>query len=367
MRRLLYLSTALILLTGCLEHRYFLRVGPDDRCRASYRLKGDGPDIQDGRELLPDSASWHLLRSVEESEDQTTHIIEGGIDFNHPADIERGFDWNRKPSDSVYFRPQLILTSRRVPFGSVHKFLGRLKSREFNRFYGDVWEYVPPECRILENKELKEKLSEGDQEILEKKFALGILQWNRNRYERILDETVRVFRLRGELPPDSGSIAISIVRAGWESDIHSYLNNIELGQPETANLNWWSDLRPLFLGRLLDLVGASRIIEAGVIADAFEQQYQITKDLEDDSFIFDICLPGRMMKTNGDRSGDTLHWEASGKDFQNTDIEMVAVSFLPDNGQIGVAVGVVILISMGLMWRNRRLQSDVEKDPNAND
>lgn len=347
------LIALLPMLAGCLEHRYTVTALPDRSVEVVYELRGDRADIEDGHELLPDSAAWGLQRTVEESEEKTTHLISGRARCDNPEKFGPLLLWGKSPGDTIYFQPRAALTAGSVPFGTIWRFRAVLPSRCFIERYGDIWEFVPEECRALEEDDAVRGLPAGEVTLLEMKFGLGVIQWNRDRYERAFDQVWRRIRYADGLLRDSSETTLAIARAGWVADLHSFLNNLDVGEPQTANLDWWGDLRPLFLSRFVEMVGPGQIEVTGGIADAIQAEYAISKDLEDDNFHFEITFPGYVLKTNGDRDQRRVIWEVNGKTMENEESVLTAFAFQVDFIQVGAAPAIVLIIIWSLARRRR--------------
>ena len=98
------------------------------------------------------------------------------------------------------------------------------------------------------------------------------------------------------------------------------------------------------------MVSKSVSDEATLISNALEQEYQITKDTEDDQFNFKLFLPGRISDSNADNQEENglEVWNFYGRDLLNSDIQLSASSFEPSVWKIGIAafLGILILISL---------------------
>ncbi len=340
--------------SGCLEHTYHISVLPDERVELRYKVAGDRLDFDDELQLLPDSTDWGLERSVEEHENETVHIIEGSLLIARYTQLDRALDWQLTEEDTVYLRRSVSPEKSSQLFGVAWRFHGKLHSRCFDELYGDIWDFVPSECRALDDEEQMDTMTAHEIEMLEVKFALGILQWNRSRYEHRIDRVWELVKARVPGLPDTTAITYSIVRAGWVNDLHRYLNKLDMPEPTTANLDWWSDLRPLFLGRLVDITGPGAVEVISRISDAAEREYQITKDIEDDVFCFKLHLPGRTVRTNGSSEDEGwILWEFTGKELLSQDGVMSATSFELSWWRAVLAAFAAVLI---LSWIRRRIR-----------
>lgn len=353
------LLVSILFSTGCLEHTYYISILPDNSADLSYEMRGDRIDMYDNRELKPDSTVWNVESRIEEKDDETTHILYCTVETDHFSAVDSLLSWGRSDKDTIHLQRNIRIIKEQKLLGVGWSLKGVIKSRDFTIRYGDIWKFVPPECRALENEEEKEKLLPDDLDILEKKFALGILQWNRNRLENRLDKVWEILKSRHNEIGDTTEIVYSIVKAGWRDDLHRYLNELDVGDPTVANLDWWDDLRSVFAGRLVDISGPLLANEIVDVADALENEYQITKDIEDDLFVFKVNLPGRVMNHNAFEFANDgwLRWEYNGKYIQNEEAAIFAETF--DISWLRLSFGIVLFVGIleiirRKIWPRRR-------------
>ena len=346
---------------GCLEHTYYIQILPNEQVGLSYEVRGDQIDLNDGRELFPDSTLWGIQRRVEEHNDETVHILEGMIYLDNVNEIDSVLDWSKTEKDTVYLQRYVSVTKIQRLFGRTWIFKGIIYSRRFNELYGDIWNYVPSECRALDEEELRQTLTSEEIIELENKFSLGIFQWNRARFEQRFDQLWEIIKTRFPNLPDTSATIYSIARAGWMDDLHRYLNELEIPEdPAMTNLDWWNDLRPLFVGRLIDITGSEIAGEIIKIGNAIEQKYQITKDIEDDLYYFKVRMPGIITSTNAnttseeDDDDEWIKWDFNGKYLWNSNGIMDASSFEISIWRTGV--GILVLIIVLNLFRRKLIQ-----------
>jgi len=329
-KRLFLVSILFLLITnnGCIEHTFNLSVKPEGSVDINYHAKGDPMDFDDSGHLLPDSSIWSQKNWVEKTDDGEVHHLEASFTIDIYSDLNKSLDWKRTALDTVYLRHSFNLEKHDGLFGTNWIFTGVLYSRCFSETYGDIWDYVPEECRVLEDDELMKHLSTAEIKTLEEKFAVGVIQWNIGRYVKLFDRVWQSAASRQPALQNTSETTLSIARAGWVEDMHIYLNDLDIENPNTMNLEWWDDLRPVFLGRLIDITGPGNVELFKSVSNALEREYQISKDIEDDNYRFNLELPGSPSSTNGTENEEgSFSWEFTGKELQNDDGIMIAVSF----------------------------------------
>ncbi len=339
------LLVMLLFSIGCIEHNYHLRVFPDGSVFVHVEMKGDNYDFADGHEQFPPEF-WNTERDTLVKDDETMIVISGSAISDNLDSLDALLAWSVTSSDTVFLQKSAVTTMKNRLFGVEYSVEVVFHSRRFDDLYGSIWEFVPEECRSLDDPAAEEYLTTNDYKILEQKFALGILQWNRSRYAKRMKRTWMSLKQRLPDIPDTSSTIFSIVSAGWEDDVHRYLNQLDIDEPSFASLDWWDDLRPVFLGRIVDVCGVESIILAKNIVEAVEEEYEVTRDLEDDVIKFSMVLPGKITQTNGLRMEDgSVEWEVKGREVANEDVTFKAVSFEPSLWRIALsAMALLILI-----------------------
>ena len=354
---LLITGLGIISLSGCLEHRFQVRLNNDGSVEAGYRLEGTPSDFGGDHFLLPDSARWQLKRTTENREDETVERLEASATISRYDSLRHYFDWRNSPADTIFLIPELTLDRRWHIAGQRWTFRAVLPSRRFKEFYGDETEFIPPECAaLLENDSLAETLPPEEVSRLEKRYAMGILQWNNERYLRRFDQVWEAVNKADTDLPAVAPETFSIARAAWAEDLHRYLNQMDVpADPELMNLEWWAELKPLFLGHFVDLLGAEQIPVVIVVAEASEREYQISKSLKTDSYQVRSRLPGiRLKSPPAEREGEWLIWKCSGEELLNEDRSFFAASFQPSYWRVALVLALAFIAAILLVRRMRR-------------
>ncbi len=333
-------------LLGCIEHTYTIRVLPEDQLELKYEARGDRIDLMDGRELFPDSTTWTIEWSEEQSDEETVHVLSATIPPQPLSSLSQVMDWTQTSADSIHLKRTVTLEKKEMLFGIKWEFNSTFFSRRFDERYGSIWDFVPDECRVLDDEEVKKTLMPKELELLENKFALGILQWNRARFVRRFDNVWDILKQKHPTLSDASESLYEEARVLWEKDLHQYLNKLDIKDPTIADLNWWDDIGGLFAKRMTLIASKSFLDEIILTSDALELEYQITKDSEDDQFNFKLFLPGRLTDSNADdKDEDGLEvWSFYGRDLLNGDEQLSASSFEPSIWKIGIAAFLAIII-----------------------
>ena len=301
----------LLLFCACVEHKFFFQVTPNGRYEVKYSAHGDKMDLQDHDFPMPSGVEWDIhstMKQIEaESYDYTAHRFFKRNE-NFPETFFRG--------DSIYL-------------GSILK-----HPIEVSHFYWFFWERFIFKGRLIGRK-------------VENKYPL-----------------VRQFMEDIDNPPD-----------GWVKEALIYLLTETLKRTDlewntrpiiTAELNHWIEKElqsvndsTLFeeldyyknLGLDVIMQPAPPILynEMDSIFKMLEDELEITLELSNDSFEFQLILPGILEYNNADSlAGDTLFWNLSLENYINEDYILTAESGL--NYPIRQKWGVALSIILGLLF-----------------
>jgi hypothetical protein len=82
----------------------------------------------------------------------------------------------------------------------------------------------------------------------------------------------------------------------------------------------------------------------------YREELIVTNGLQDDNFIYQALLPGRVIETNADSIfGDTLKWYFTLEDFINDDYKIQASSILYSTRRIQAGILVAALVVLGIL------------------
>ncbi len=353
--RFIIFSLAVIIQSGCVEHSLKLTVLSENKLNIDYTMQGDRIDMEDGLEHIPDSTIWNSSRSIKENDDETIHIFKSSLLLDSLELLSEALDWSKNSPDSVYLFKKAKVNVNEYFFLKIYTFYGYFQSRNFTHKYGDIWDYIPLECKVLENDNTVDAMTSSEVEILEKKYALGLIQWNRARYEQRFHKVWKIMKHKladlRSIPQSSFSIAFS----GWKDDIRQHLNSIDADNPDLLALEWWEDLRPQFLGHFVDLLGMENISLVEQVSESIDKDYRISRDLDDEQFELELILPGIALNSDGTKQDDgSLIWKFSGKELMDGDIDMHSQSIQLAYWNISLSIfGLLILGGFVVVKRKR--------------
>jgi len=317
-------------------------------------MQGDRIDMEDGLTLLPDSTVWNSSRTVEENDDETVHIFKSSVYIDSFSQINSILDWSNSAADSVFLSRNIVIKVKDFFLGKSYTFSCNYPSRNYSKRYGDIWDFIPPECRVLEDDDQVDEMTSHEVELLEKKYALGLIQWNRNRYEQRFS---KVWNHLKEKQTDLNSIpqsSFSIALAGWKDDLRLHLNSIDANDPDLLNLEWWTELKPLFLGRFIDLIGADNITIVEQISESMDKDYKISRDLDDEEFELNLLLPGKVIQTDGVKGdAESVLWTFSCKEILDHDVNMQSYSVKLSLIKISLTL-IALFVILGILWNLRK-------------
>lgn len=318
--RLIFVGV-ILLIFSCVEHKFSFQVSPDGSFKVDYNAHGDRSDLNDFDFTLPSDLNWTINSTLDDAEaesyDYTAHrIFTRNEDF--PATFYHG--------DSIYFESLLkhpieVKHSNwffRETFSFDAKFVGRKVERKY-----------PMVSQLLQSKEEQPKgwIKEALAYLLTETLIRSDIEWNTRP---IITAELKEW-LNTELQSVSDSSLLE------EIDYYKNLGLDIIMQPAPPAL--YNDMDSIF--------------------KTLEDELQITLDLIDDSFAFQLILPGTLESTNADAiAGDTLFWSFELEDYMNDDFTMTAFSFInyPGRQKAGFFIGfIVILLIFGVRNRRRRI------------
>ena len=307
-----YKTIILMLLIGlvfpsCVEHLVTVRVLPDGRYTMKFVTKGDSTDVFNDDFPHPFGSTWTTHIETEIKDEETTWIMETSgllsgpvafatsenspVQLAHPIDVKRTAGWIGTRYSVIQF------------------FKGREVFRKYPKF-GDS----------LRNSE--DDSTEWAGEAL---YYIGTTAIN-------------------DLQENSTTMLENILAERLENYIRGYVdrkNFIELYSIGDSASLFVNDVLQPFLAQLPE----NYPVAYQDAVDRYSKEMDITGELKDDQFKFQIFLPGVIISTNADSvAGDTLLWTFGLKDFLNDDYILEAQSIVYSKKRIQFVIIVVTLL-----------------------
>ena len=310
----------LLLVSACVEHKFSFHISPDGNYKVHYSAHGDKMDLQDHDFPMPFGVKWDIHSTMEqieaESYDYSAHrLFKRNEEF--PVSFYNG--------DSIYFE-------------SLLKHLAEIKHS--NWFF---WERYKFEFRFSGRK-VKSKYP------LVGQFMEDIENppdgWMREALIYLLTETLK----RTDLEWNTRPIITTELNSWIEEELQSVGDSTLLEE-----LDYYKNLG---LDVIMQPAPPMLYNEMDLIFKTLEDELEITLDLLDDSFEFQLILPGILESNNADSlAGDTLFWSLNLENYLTEDYILTAKSGIsyPGRQKWGVAFIIILgLLFIGIRMRKKR-------------
>ena len=309
----------LFLIVSCVEHKFSFRVSPNGNYEVEYKAHGDKNDLIDFDFTMPTGVKWIINSTLDnaeaESYDYTAHRI-----FKRNETFPKTF-YN---GDSLYLESLLMhpldIKYLNWFFWETYLFEGRFIGRQVTSKYPLVSELI----RDMEN------TPDG---------------WMKEALEYLLMETMNQSDI------------------GWNTRpiITTELNNwIDTDLQEVSDSTLFEEIeyyKNLGLDIIMQPASPDLYNAMDLIFKTLEDELQITLDLIDDDFSFQLILPGLLESTNADSLvGDTLFWSLQLEDYMDGDYIMTAQSGIsyPGRQKWGIiSMLILVVLFIGIKLRKR--------------
>ena len=309
----------LILVFSCVEHKFSFTVSPDGSYKVEYKGHGDKNDLTDFDFPLPTSGKWTINSTLEnteaESYDYTAHRLFKRNEY-FPTTFYNG--------DSIYFESLL-----KHP----------IKVKHYNWFFRESFSFDVE----IGGRNVSSKYPKVEQFILDTENPP--MGWLKEALVYLLTETLNQAEMEWNTRP-----IIAAELLNWKN------NELEILSDSTLleEIDYYKNIG---LDIIMQPASPDLYNEMDSIFKSLEDELTITLDLIDDSFSFQLILPGILEYTNADSSAsDTLFWSFELQDYMNENFVMRANSSInyPDRQKAGLfIVFSTILIFWGLRRRKR--------------
>ena len=303
----------LILVFSCVEHKFFIRVSPEGSYEVEYKAHGDKKDLTDFDFTIPTSKKWKIHSTLHDPEAES-------YDYSAFRVFKRNesFPVTFYVGDTLYFQSlmkhPINVKHSNWFFWETYSFYGEYIGREVISKY-------PLVSEIIKN---TESPPEG---------------WMKEALEYILTETLNQSDIEWNIRP----IIDAELRDWIDTDL-----KVESDSTLLEEIDYYKNLG---LDIIMQPVSPDLFNKMDSIFKTLEDELQITLDLIDDNFEFQLNLPGKLETTNADSlAGDTLFWSFNIEDYMNEDYIMTAKSSInyPSRQKWGI---IFILLLMVLYIR----------------
>ena len=309
----------LLLVFSCVEHKFFFRVSPDGKYEVEYKAHGDKDDLSDFDFTMPIGRKWIINSTFDdveaESYDYTAHRI-----FKRNEYFPQTF-YNK---DSLYFESLLKhpinVKHSNWLFWETYLFEGKFMGRKVKSKYPLIGELIKD----------TENPPDG---------------WMKEALEYLLTETLHQSDIEWNTRP-----IITAELNNWIGTDLQAVNDSTLFEEMDYYKNMGLDI-------IMHPASPNIYNEMDSIFKTLEDELQITLDLIDDNFAFQLILPGILEYTNADSlAGDTLFWSFQLEDYMNEDYIMSAESGIsyPDRKKYGImCILTLMMLCIGIISRKR--------------
>lgn len=323
-------TLAALLLPGCLKRTETITVAPDGRVRINFVAEGDKDDIDSGDAMPSSQAGWTVQRSFHlDKQHKRVDKLTASIELPPGQPLPARFATTEQLARICLAFPTRLTIEHR-PDGVYYNFQRIYRRREMAdaQYHRD---------RILTDK--IKKLAEQGLEKLDPAQRRRVLQaWLEVQYHdvvRFAEQALTAIAAR--LPVDARlTLHRTIRQALYKQDWRQLDKILTLPQPQRNEaLSRYADRALARTQRAIRQCLSSLRISPDKIERfeaAFTQarkRFEITQDLDDESFQVRLSLPGELIGHNAQRVEDAyIVWTFDGKALHDRDHVLLASSRL---------------------------------------
>ncbi|MFH1861351.1 MAG: hypothetical protein ABH878_00945 [bacterium] len=354
-------AALVLLLPGCVEHRLHYRFNVDGTCDFTSTARGDSSDIYAPTGTFPEEPFFQIETWTDtDSTGSTTYYLQASNRFAADS-LPVNLGLREVPWSNVLLQHPTNLKRTMLFFLDIFDLQLVFQNRHRTAVDGDRWEYIPPECKILET-DADSTLSPEDRTILEEKYAAGLLLWNVGRYKLRFHEIAdRALALNPEIQLPPGWVDTAMVEI--EAMLEFYADTITIEDLDYADLEWWEVLSSegnRILLENLNMIGDSTLpADIRQVSELLELRHQVDLDLEDDSYDVSVELPGWILHSNADTTeAGVLTWEMYGEDLQEEDYVIEARSLFVYRDRVVGALVLIFALLIGLWFKKKQAKRE---------
>ena len=314
---MLYLP-AIFMVFSCVENRIYIHLHPDQQTYFKFESRGDSTDVFDQDFLHPKNIpDWNSLsKTVEKGSEKNWYLItEGAL-----QDTSRIFFYNDRVPLGYSFKKNIAKSWISTKYDFKLIFSGRRIKTEYPRLHEAI---------------LSEKMDS--------------LNW--------LPEALTILMHKGL--EDIARDSLTPEQSLWNKRLVNHLRNSFARMTRIEDLEYIQSNREQFLTDLLKPFNVNKDLPAN-LAQHMEKHEQILKasmDLNDDSFLIKLLMPGQTISANATSTKkDTLIWNF-GLDSLLSDtytLRARSIVYAIDRMQKTlISVGILLLLLIGNWLRKR--------------
>ena len=339
----------LLLLSSCLQHHFKITVNQDGSVDYQYTASGDSADLYDELISLPKGLPWEIEEYIEidtsDSEPDTVYYYRAKAHFAQGEPLPAAFGGETVDFASVDLQHPLTIRRQDLFFMVNYYFDFRFPSRRWLELYGNPKDYIPEECRILEETDSLDEVIKAE---LEAKEEQGYKIWLAVTVSDFFIKSLRQYITENPQAPID-TLKFTQVREELKEFFIIYFSSIDSELDDSSAL---SSIFPKGFEILKENLGLPRdealYDELMSIWRAFEREYMMTLDLGDEAFTTELYLPGKLRSSNADSVSEFIGWEFDGADITDSTIVLSAVSTIYRQEQLYIA-GVILIIVIVLL------------------
>ena len=303
-----YFSLLVIVLLfgqGCVEHIFFITISPSGRYTIRYDGKGDQEDLTNSDFPVPKSTDWDITSNFVEVDN--TFIFSSQKEFDKNEKIPDSFFTGDTISNSALLKHPMSIVSHNYFFFTTYKFNCFFENRDVTSRYPKLSDFIqnpddPPDG------------------------------WIKDVFSSLLFLTLDA--------SNPGFNKVPIVKNELGSWLKSSILTIE-DSTLFSNLDFY---RSEGLDILKSGISPNKT-DVDSIFNGFETEADITLDLMDDQFNYQVILPGILREFNADSlAGDTLYWNFSLSEFLDVDKVLTANSYIIHKDRLIISLIIVFFL-----------------------
>jgi hypothetical protein len=315
------LLTALII-SGCLHRREVITVRPDGSVDVVWSVAGDEDDALRGL-ALPTGGPWAVRHWTEtQSDGKQKFHYEAKAGFASITDLDKALQFSK--SD---LKLESSLSTKKSKGKTFYRFERTYRGRDWWKFERLKQKYVDTKLLDKASKVRFEKLADNEKQ----KLINGLIDFEAHKRALIFTDGLAQSMTQVDFPGD-------LIARSHAALIEAYGRTLTIARVKQLLLSD-KEAQVQQLTEIETGLGRAERTVLGVIFSGYpteriepfitasKSDFAFTEDLTDENFEVILNLPGKVITTNGERTGlNSVRWEFKGEGLMNRDVPLVAVS-----------------------------------------